>query len=164
MKRSIALLLIIQSLWAAATIVISPGSAQLDLGALSPDDGSYFDAAGNIQMTVSGKTVGHSADVYVQLQNPLRNQSGDVIPRGALAWQIFWASTDGNKWTGVSYGSSAGFTRPVPYEINADTRVLNIPAATNADVSMTLGTQLRIPAVQPAGRYAGTILVTVTEN
>lgn len=163
MKKILFFVLLVSSLF-AATVTILPGYSQVEVGALSPDEGSYFTPEGNIKLIIEGKTPAHSAEVYVQLTDYLKNNSGDYIPRGSLSWQLFWASTDGSPWTGVSQGSSAGFTQPVAYEINADTRVLTIPAATNADVSMTLGTQLRIPAVQPAGRYTGTILVTVTEN
>lgn len=163
MKKIFFLSVLISSLFAAATLTIDPTTQQVDLGAVVPDDGSYDQS---FKLTVSGKTVGHSADVYVSLTDYLKNAEGDIFPAGAFGWKLYYASdwVDTTNWSGYVPGSSLGITEKVPFYVNANDRLFQIAPAVVANFDAMVGLLVRVPAVQPAGRYATTILVTVTEN
>jgi hypothetical protein len=150
----------------AITLAVDPGYNNIDLGTVGLEENFWSnDSNGHIKITVSDKTAGTPAEVYTYIQDYLKDTSKRfMIPAGELRWRIWWASTDGTNYTGIDPSSSGGFSRPVPYRVLADDRVLLINSATTSPVNITLGTIInRIPAVQPQGLYTTRVVITATQ-
>ena len=163
MKYLLAVALVWSSVW-AITLTIDSTTQQVDLGSAAPDNGSYDQS---FKLTVASKTAGHSADVYVSLSDLLRSADGlDVLPQGALGWKLYYATdwVGSSNWSGYVTGSSPGLNEKVPFYVQAPDRAFQIAGSVNSNFDAMLGLLLRIPAVQPSGRYSGLIEVTVVEN
>ncbi len=161
--KYLAVALVVSSVW-AITLTIDPTTQQVDLGAAAPDNGSYDQS---FKLTVASKTPGQSADVYVSLADLMRSADGlDVLPQGALGWKLYYATDwiGGSNWSGFVSGSSPGLSEKVPFYMQAPDRAFQIAGSVNGNFDAMLGLLLRVPAVQPSGRYSGIIEVTVVEN
>lgn len=129
--------------------VVTPVRLDVDLGAISPDDGSY---AQSFTVIVRNRPAGSIVDVNVYLADYVRSGL-DIFPIGALGWQLYYVSP------GYLIGTPRGLKEKVPFYIGTPTTALSIDRDIPGEFKAEFGLQLRVPAVQPAGRYTGTIMV-----